>query len=246
MNRVRAWLKPLRQRVGWATFVPYFYWSMTYLLRAILVVVARWKVTGREPVPKSGAVIVVSNHLSNADPPILGAGIASRRVRYMAKIELFSMPVGIITRLWGAFPVRRFDADLAAMLNAERILKRGEVLGMFPEGTRSRTGVMAKPHPGTALIALRSGAIVLPCALTGTEVLLSKPWRLLMKPRVTVTIGAPIQVASVRRPSEEQVSELTERIYRAISNLLPPAYVPAYTENRDEVGHSDGDNPASE
>ncbi len=246
MKRLKAALGSVRRRMGWATFVPAFYWSMTFLLRAIVVVVARWKVTGREHVPRTGALMVVSNHVSNCDPPILGAGIASRRIRYMAKIELFSMPVGIITRLWGAFPVRRFDADLAAMLNAERILKRGEVLGMFPEGTRSRTGVMGQPHPGTALIALRSGATVVPCAITGTEHLFDKPWRLLTKPRVTVTIGEPISLTAIRRPSEEQVSELTNQIYRAISNLLPPAYVPAYTESKDEVGQSDGDNPPGE
>ncbi len=141
--------------IGWQTFAPPFYWGCTYLLRGLLRVVVRWDVTGRENVPMSGAVIVVSNHLNNADPPILGAGIARRRIRFMAKVELFKMPFGAIIKLWDAFPVRRFDADLAAMLNAERILKRGGVLGMFPEGHRSRTGYMGPVHPGTAMIALR-------------------------------------------------------------------------------------------
>jgi 1-acyl-sn-glycerol-3-phosphate acyltransferase len=195
----------------------------------VLVVVGRWKATGRERVPRSGALIVVSNHLNNADPPIVGAGIARRRIRWMAKIELFKMPFGAVPRLWGAFPVRRFDADLAALLNAERILKRGEVLGMFPEGHRSRTGYLGPPHPGTALIALRSGALVLPCAITGTEQL-AHPLRLLRKPKISFAIGEPIQVAATRRPTEAQVSELTERIFDAIKALLPPQYIAAYTE----------------
>jgi cytidylate kinase len=211
-------------RLRWGTFVPPFYWACTYLLRAILVVVARWKAPGRENVPESGALIVVSNHLGNADPPIIGAAIASRRVRWMAKIELFHGVFGVLCRLWGAFPVRRFEADVAAMLNAERILKRGEVLGMFPEGTRSRDGLMGRPHPGTALIALRSGATVLPCAVSGTEVL-KHPKLLMRKPRVTVSIGQPILVEKVRRPSEQQVTELTERIYAAIQALLPAEYL---------------------
>ena len=144
--------------VTYARFVPPFYWACTYLLRFILMVVGRWKAAGREHVPASGPFIVVSNHLNNADPPIVGAGIARRRIRWMAKVELYKYPFGVVPRMWGAFPVRRFDADIRAMLQAERILKNGEVLGMFPEGHRSHTGYVGKPHPGTALIAYRSGA----------------------------------------------------------------------------------------
>lgn len=232
------------KNVGWATFAPAFYWWATYTLRFVLVVVGRWKVTGRENVPAEGALIVVSNHLSNADPPILGSGIAKRRIRYMAKIELFKWPFGVVPRLYDAFPVRRFDADLAAMLNAERILKRGGVLGMFPEGTRSRTGFLGRPHPGTAIIALRSGAKVLPCAITGTEVL-SRPLNLLRKPRVEVHIGKPIEVSAVRRPSEEQVSALTDRIFAEITALLPPKYLPAYTEG-EEAATTHGANHSSQ
>ncbi len=219
------WLNP-----GWGWTIPTFYWWATYTLRGLLSLLVRWKVTGRAQVPRTGPLIVVSNHLNNADPPILAAGIASRRIRYMAKIELFKWPFGIFTRVYGAFPVRRFEADMGALLNAERILKRGQALGMFPEGTRSRTGYLGKPHPGTALIALRSGATVLPCAITGTEVL-RNPLRILKRPRMTVTIGQPFTVPAVRRPTEEQVSEMTERIFEAIRTLLPAQYVGPYTGN---------------
>lgn len=232
----------MRQRlksVGWQTFAPGFYWSCTYLLRGLLRVVVRWDVKGRENVPKTGALIVVSNHLNNADPPILGAGIASRRIRFMAKVELFKMPFGAIIKLWDAFPVRRFDADLAAMLNAERILKRGGVLGMFPEGHRSRTGYMGPVHPGTAMIALRSGATVLPCAMTGTE-MLKNPLVLLRRPRFSVSIGAPIHLEAVRRPTEAQVSELTQRVVDAIQAQLPRQYVAAYTGIEGEGEGSNG------
>lgn len=225
--------------IGWQTFAPAFYWSCTCLLRGLLRVIVRWEVKGRENVPKTGALIVVSNHLNNADPPILGAGIAKRRIRFMAKVELFKMPFGAIIKLWDAFPVRRFDADIGAMLNAERILKRGGVLGMFPEGHRSRTGYMGPVHPGTAMIALRSGATVLPCAMTGTEKL-KNPLVLLRRPRFTVTIGEPIHLEPVRRPTEEQVSDLTRRIVEAIQAQLPPHYVAPYTGNEGEVHISDG------
>lgn len=228
-------------RLRWETFVPPFYWGCTYVLRGALWLVTRWEVRGREHVPLEGGLIVVSNHLNNADPPIVGAGVARRRIRWMAKVELFRYPFGVIPRLWGAFPVRRFEADLGAMLNAERILRQGGVLGMFPEGTRSRTGYLGRPHPGTALIALRTGAPVLPCAVTGTE-RLRNPLVLLRRPRFSVTIGEPIRVAAVRRPSEEEVSALTERIFEAVRALLPPEYVAPYTgsDSGGSPGRHDG------
>lgn len=222
---MRARLKRLRSL---GTYTPPFYWALTSLLRGVLWVVVRWEVTGRERIPMEGGLIVASNHLNNADPPIVGAGIARRRIRWMAKVELFKMPLGIIIKLWGAFPVRRFDADLAAMLNAERILKNGGVIGMFPEGTRSRTGYMGAPHPGTAVIALRTGATVLPCAMTGTEKL-KNPLIVLRRPKFTFDIGEPIVVERVKRPTEEQVSELTNRIVEAIAAMLPESYRPPYT-----------------
>jgi 1-acyl-sn-glycerol-3-phosphate acyltransferase len=227
------------KNIGWRTFVPPFYWACTFLLRFLLRVVVRWRVTGREHVPKQGALIVVSNHLNNADPPILGAGIARRRIRWMAKIELFKMPFGVIPRLWGAFPVRRFDADLGAMLTAERILKQGGVIGMFPEGHRSRTGYMGPVHPGTAMIALRSGATVLPCAITGTE-RLKNPLVLLRRPVFSISIGDPIHLEAIRRPTEQQVSELTERMVSAIQAQLPAQYVAPYTEAEDAGIRVDG------
>jgi 1-acyl-sn-glycerol-3-phosphate acyltransferase len=234
------------KRIGWHTFAPPFYWGCTYLLRFLLTVLVRWKVTGREHVPKHGAFMVVSNHLSNPDPPILGAAIASRRIRFMAKIELFKMPMGAIPRLWDAFPVRRFESDLGAMLTAERILKKGGALGMFPEGTRSRTGYMNTFHAGTAVIALRAGATILPCAMTGTESLRNPFGAILRRKRFTVRIGEPIHVEAVRRPTEEQVSALMERIRAAIAAQLPASYLPPYTGTEGGVNQADGAGTTSE
>lgn len=217
------------RRLSFGWWVPVFYWSCTSLLRALLTLLMRWKAEGRGRVPGTGPLVVVSNHLHNADPPVLGAGIARRRIRFMAKVELFSGPLGWVVRSWGAFPVRRFDADLRALMTAEKLLKEGWAIGMFPEGTRSRTGRMGPLHPGTALIALRSGATVLPCGITGTE-RLRRPLSILRRPRFGVTIGEPIHVERTKKPSEAQVSELTERMAAAIQSLLPAAYGGTYTE----------------
>jgi 1-acyl-sn-glycerol-3-phosphate acyltransferase len=205
------------------------YWGANYALRVVLTVLTRWRVKGREKIPTEGGLIVVSNHLSNADPPILASGIARRRIRFMAKIELFKYPFGIVPRLYGAFPVRRFEADMGALMNAERMLKRGEVIGMFPEGTRSKTGKIGKPHQGTAIIALRSGATLLPCAIYGTQ-RLGNPLNVLRYLKMGVNIGDPIQVEQVKRPTEEQVNNLTERLFAAIVAQLPPDYRGSYLD----------------
>ncbi len=223
--------------------VPAFYWTATYLLRAVLWIVGRWTVTGREFVPATGGFIVVSNHLSNADPPIIGAAVAKRRLRFMAKQELYKYPFGIVPRLYGAFPVRRFEADVGALLNAERLLRRGEVLAMFPEGTRSRTGKVGQPHPGTALIALRSGAPILCCTITGTEAL-RNPLNLLRKPRITVVMKPLAGFEPVKKPSQEQVEAASALIFGAILASLPTEYGGTYTGN--EAGTSNGDNSASD
>lgn len=207
------------------------------MLRAVLTIVAAWKATGRERVPKTGGLMVVSNHLNNADPPVLAAGMLGRRIRYMAKIELFKFPIGLIPKWWGAFPVRRFEADMAAMLTAERIIRRGEVLGMFPEGTRSKTATLGEPHPGTALIALRTGATILPCAITGTEAIRT-PLVVFRHPKVTVTVGEPIEVERVKRPTQEQVDELSKRIMSTIAAMLPVEY--GGTEGMTEPDKTDG------
>lgn len=232
----------MRRFLKLSTYVPTFYWGSTTALRGVLTLLARWKVTGRENVPASGGLLIVSNHLNNADPPILSAAVARRRIRYMAKVELFKWPFGVFTRLYGAFPVRRFDADVAAMLNAERILRRGEALGMFPEGTRSRTGFVGKPHPGTALIAMRTGSPVLPCAIIGTEAL-GHPLNILRRPRFHVIIGRPLAVEHVKRPSEAQVAELTERLFAEICQLLPQQYLAAYTGSGQSPQERDGSDP---
>jgi len=199
-------------------------------MRALLTLFARWKATGRENVPRSGGLLVVSNHLHNADPPVLAAGVIGRRVTFMAKVELFKLPFGLLTKWWGAFPVRRFEADMAAMLNAERLIRRGGVLGMFPEGTRSRSGTLGKAHPGTAVIALRTGATVLPCAITGTEAIRS-PMLIFRRPKVTVTVGQPFEVDRVKRPSQEQVDELSARMMAAIGEMLPEKYGGSHTRS---------------
>ncbi|HKX17762.1 MAG TPA: lysophospholipid acyltransferase family protein [bacterium] len=166
------------------------------LLRLILRLFFGFRVDGREHEPAGGPVIVVSNHLSDLDPLVVGAALR-RQVTFMAKHELFRVP-GV--RWWitacGAFPVRRGTADRQALRTALGILQHGGVLVMFPEGTRGLDRTLREPEPGAAMLARRTGAALLPVAVLGTDLVLPRDAHRLRLAPITVRIGPPLYVTS--------------------------------------------------
>ncbi len=196
-----------------------------------------FEVVGREHVPPEGPLILASNHLNNADPPAPARAVP-RRPTYLAQREMLRWPIiGPAFRAFGAFPVRRGAADLSALHAATEVVNSGAMLVMFPEGTRSRTGGLTRGHPGTALIALRTGAPILPVAVTGTEGV-RWPWIFLM-PRsvrhVRVAIGEPFHLPPVERITSEAAAQATDLIMRRIAALLPPHYRGVYADIADEA-----------
>jgi 1-acyl-sn-glycerol-3-phosphate acyltransferase len=206
------------------------------ILRALLLaffrVMLRYRVCGLENVPKAGPLLIVSNHLSNADPPLLGVTL-ERPVTFMAKEELFRQPlVGYVLKRVGGFPVNRGRVNLEVVRLAYRLLGAGNALVIFPEGRRSRTGGLQIANHGAAQIAVRAHAPVLPVAISGTEVL-DRPSGWLRRPKVTIKIGCPSYLTCVDgRLSHEELDGLTDRIMSGIAELLPEAY-------RGEYGHKD-------
>lgn len=208
-----------------------------------LVYCRKFEVVGREHVPSEGGLIVASNHLNNADPPALALALQPRYPTYMAKQEMFGWPIlGPAFRAFGAFPVRRFEADLAALRTASELVREGRMLIMFPEGTRSRTGGLTRGHPGTALIALRTGAPVLPVAITGTSGV-RWPW-IFVKPysikHVRVIIGEPFRLPPAERIDTNAAAAATEIIMRRIAALLPPERRGVYADaaGEEEAGET--------
>lgn len=194
------------------------------------VYVRKFEVIGRENAPLEGPLIIASNHLNNADPPAVALAFP-RFPTFMAKREMIGWPIlGAAFRIFGAFPVRRGGADLAAIRTASEVVNAGKMLVMFPEGTRSRTGGLTKGHPGTALIALRTGAPIIPVAVTGTKKI-TWPWifiKPLSVPRVTVTLGEPFTLPAVDKINGEAATEATKLIMEKIAELLPPEYRGVY------------------
>jgi 1-acyl-sn-glycerol-3-phosphate acyltransferase len=170
----------------------------------------------------------VSNHLSNIDPPLLSASVP-RTILFMAKQELFEPGLlRAIVQGYGAFPVRRGQLDRVALRLAMDELKRGQVVGMFPEGSRSQTQRLQAPQPGAALLASHSGAPLLPVAITGSEQM--KGFRSIFdRPRITVTIGRPFVLPEVDdRRTRARLGQQSDVIMEHIAELLPEAYRGGY------------------
>jgi 1-acyl-sn-glycerol-3-phosphate acyltransferase len=204
-----------------------FYWlNVVTWIRLILFIVTNRDIRGTENIPRSGAVIFTCNHFSVGDPPIL-TGSFPRRVVWMAKQELFDFPVfGKLYSMGGFISVRRFEGDLRAVRRSQAALRRGHVLGMFPEGTRSG-GRLGPGEPGTALIALRTGAPILPAAIWGTENV-KLPRDLFRKTRVHIRFGEPDRLPETTKVTKQQVTEGTKQIMQRIADLLPAQYRGVY------------------
>lgn len=161
------------------------------IFRLIFKTVFRWQIIGPENVPQTGGVIIAANHVSLWDPPLVGSAL-TREIHFMAKQELFCIPViGWLTKKINAFPVKRDSADRNAIKHAVKILEEGKVLGVFPEGTRSKTGKLGEPEPGLALIAAKAGALVVPTAVIVPNLVGGKGN---MLPCFKVIFGEPIVV----------------------------------------------------
>lgn len=204
------------------------------LMAVVTRALARWQVINKEAVPREGPVIVAANHISLIDPPLLMASIP-RPIVFMAKEEAFQSLFGeAFFWVMGVMPVRRGQPDRGALVAARRILESGGALGIFPEGTRSRNGQLGLGYQGCALLALWTGAPILPVGITGTEAIkgLSSFPSVLMgsipgsnRLQLTVNIGEPFPIARGDGPiSREHRVASTRLIMEHIAQLLPPEY----------------------
>jgi 1-acyl-sn-glycerol-3-phosphate acyltransferase len=192
-------------------------------LRVLFRLYNRWEVAGREHVPDSEGVLLFANHTSYADPPIVGAA-CRRPVNFMAKAELFRIPVlsGFISRTH-AFPVDRGAADQQALRRAVRLLNSGEVLLIFPEGTRSQDGRLMDLELGAAFVALAADAAVVPMGIDGADRLLPPGKPILLPAKLRVRFGPPVDLSRLRslQRSREVLAAACEEMAGALRSLLP-------------------------
>lgn len=180
----------------------------------------RIRVEGLEHVPREGGVILCGNHYNGNDPVVIGI-VAPRRVAFMAKDEIFKWPVvGWLARGVGAFPIKRGAPDRGSLKRSLEVLDQGGCFGIFPEGTRSRTGRLQKAEPGTAYIALKSGATVVPFGISGSYKLFSP---------LLVRFGPPVNLDRYKggKLSSDSLEGAGHEIMAAIGRLLdPPVLLP--------------------
>jgi 1-acyl-sn-glycerol-3-phosphate acyltransferase len=193
----------------------------------LLGLVGPARVEGLEHVPRTGPMLVVANHCSNLDPPTVGWAVGHRTgriIHFMAKEEMRSWPVaGLLARDAGVIFVRRGSGDRPAQRTALAVLEQGGALGIFPEGTRSRNGILAEGRAGAALMAMRTGVPIVPVGVAGTQHIFRGRRLIPRRSKVTIRIGPvfhlPVNANGLDRAA---LRAGTETIMRAIAALLPP------------------------
>ena len=197
---------------------PPLYRVVAVFSRPVLYWLFRLRVKGTENVPASGGYVLACNHLSNFDPWPLGMPLyPGRWLRFMAKAELYWWPATYVLDAAGAFPVHRERADVEAIETAVRLAREGNVVVMFPEGTRRKKGLVkkhqARARSGAARIALMAGVPLVPAAVAGTD-------RLLMLGPLRVAFGSPIELGDVPRGDLREASQdATVRLMASITEL---------------------------
>lgn len=201
-----------------------FWWFLHFLIRfGVGTVLCRLTVEGREHVPPKGGCVVACNHSMGPDYVALGYA-ASRQVFYLAKSDIFGVHPLLDRFLLavGTFPIKRGQQDRSAIQASVELVQSGKVLGMFPEGTRSRDGVLGEGRSGAARIAIDAGVPILPVVVLNSDELfqrmLLRRWR---RPHVTVRFG-PLIMPKPDNRSSAYVHELTHEIMVALATLMPP------------------------
>jgi 1-acyl-sn-glycerol-3-phosphate acyltransferase len=173
---------------------------------------------GAEHMPSTGAIVLACNHLSNLDPVLLAA-VCPRPINYLAKIELFRIPIlGSFIRRYGAIPLRRSASDPEAIRLAEQVLEQQQVLALFPEGTRSRTGQLKPFRFGAARLALKHNVPLVPAAIIGTDQAMPAGAKLPRRAPIGVAFGPPIDISPYRYHDTGGVPEA--HLLEAVTNLL--------------------------
>lgn len=202
---------------------------VAFTCRAVLRCLVRVRIEGLEHVPREGALIVAPNHISNADPPLVGGWLApalGRRPRFLAKEQLFKGVGGWFLRSQGVVMVKAGGSDVEAYRVSRAHLEAGEVLVIFPEGTRSRDGRLGRPLPGVSLLATRHGIPVLPVGVSGTDDFLRRGQRLPhLGARVVLRIGQPYQPVAERGGDRRAaLAAADEELMRRIAALVEPRH----------------------
>jgi 1-acyl-sn-glycerol-3-phosphate acyltransferase len=199
------------------------------------LLIYRVKTVGKENVPRQGALVLAPNHFSQLDHFFAGVWLR-RKVRFMAKSQLFGPPVlTFVFKHGGVFPVRRGHRDEEAFETAYELIDQGEMLLVYAEGGRQRSGELGEPKPGIGRIALESGVPIVPVAIFGSAE--ARRWKRFRFPRITVEFGEPLTFAVEADPSRERQLEAAQAVFAEVKRM----YEGLATRSAAEHGHRSPD-----
>lgn len=200
-----------RRGVGWT------YTLARIVLTLPTILLYRVRAIGLKNVPKEGPLVLAPNHFSQMDHFFVGVYLR-RKVRFMAKSQIFGPPVlTYVFKHGGVFPVRRGHHDEEAFETVRQLLEQGEMLLVYAEGGRSRSGRLGEPKPGVGRIALEYGVPIVPVAIHGSEVV--RRWKRLRFPRVTVQFGESVSFPVEEAPSRERQLEVATEIFGHVREM---------------------------
>lgn len=203
------------------------YWKMHQVISAIFHVLTRMEVTGADYIPAEGGCLLVTNHISRLDTPALLVA-ATRRIYPLAADKYKSFPVfNWLLNISEAIWINRTEFDREALLNSIAVLKRGDVLGIAPEGTRSRSGALQKAKSGVAFLAARTGVPIVPVGITGTNTMM-QDFSHLRRMRICVTFGEAFYLPKYGKLTADELNATTDLIMGRLAVLLPPHYRGVY------------------
>jgi 1-acyl-sn-glycerol-3-phosphate acyltransferase len=203
------------------------YWVIRWILNVLILILVRnhVHVDGRQNVPRKGGLLVISNHIASADPPLLGARFP-RPLHFMAKIEWFRNPfLGFVARQFLCFPVVRHTADRGALRHTLALLERGAAVCIYPEGTRAEDARIHEVEAGVGFVARRSAVPILPVAVWGTEKVL--PAKGVHWPKAVdchLIYGEPFHLPRADMENHEAANYMMTKV----AALLPPPYRGAF------------------
>ncbi|MCJ7551752.1 MAG: 1-acyl-sn-glycerol-3-phosphate acyltransferase [Anaerolineae bacterium] len=205
--------------------------AMTYTAKGLLSLACRIDATQLERVPHTGPLIIVVNHISSLEVPIIYAHMHPRPIAALTKAETWENPLlGPLATLWGAIPLHRGEADTGAFHRMLEALENQQIVMIAPEGTRSGNGRLQRGRPGVVLLAMRSGAPLLPMAYYGGEKFRDN-LRKLRRTDFHIAVGEPFMLSpGERHINSESRQELADALMYRIAALLPAAYRGVYAE----------------
>lgn len=198
-----------------------FFKLVQLVLRIIFNILFRTEIYGIEKIPSKGEFILCCNHLSYVDPLVIGAYIP-RCIYFMAKIELFKVNlIGSIVSFFNAYPIDRGKFARGTLNNSLKILENGNVIGIFPEGTRSTDGILREAKKGVGFIAILSKSPIIPVAISGTNKIIQKPHKRMFFPKIKIIIGEKINTINYLNtyPKNDVISKIADTITKDIKSL---------------------------